>query len=426
MSARRLIALLAVAWPLAFAASAHAYVYWTDPQAGTIGRANLDGTDATDSFIHVAGKPLAVAVDAGHIYWANQSEGTIGRANLDGTGIEPAFIGGLHEPSGVVVTSAYIFWTSTKDGAIGRAKLDGSEARPALVAAGVAPCGIAADSGSIYWSNVTGLEAYVGRASFTGASANIKFARAEGAATICGLAVNSASIFWTDTGFLGSNGTTIGSASVVNGGSPRPSLIGEASGPCGIAILGTQLYWANAGNSTIGRANTDGTAVNEDLIDVGAGEICGVALDSLSSPIVSPPSTEPTAGPGGSPAPGSSASPPSGAKPLVPPGSVEVTRVKKDRSHGTARLSIAVNAAGAITVSGKGVATAQARTAGPGTVTVTVRPAKAEMSALRKTGKLTTKVSVSFAPANGGAAAKTSRSLTLRLAAKPTSSPGSR
>lgn len=428
MSARRLVVLLTVALPLLFASPADAYVYWGDFAAGTIGRANLDGSDATDSFIHIGGKPVAVAVNASHVYWANQSEGTIGRANLDGTGVEPAFISGLHEPSGVALTSAYIFWTSTKDGAIGRANLDGKEVKPELVAAGVAPCGIAADSGSIYWSNLSGLEAYVGRASFTGGSANTKFARAEGAAAMCGLAVNSASIFWTDTGFLGANGTAIGSASVINGGSPRPSLIGDADGPCGIAILGTQLYWANSGNSTIARANTDGTAVDEDLISVGGGEICGVAVDSLSSP----PSTTPSTGPGGGSGGGGGGSPqpppvdvPRGSGPMTP-GSVAVTKVEADSRRGTARVSIMVNEAGTITVSGKGLATTKAQAAGVGTVKVTVHPAKTTRSALRKTGKLATKVSVSLAPADGGAVAKTSRSLTLRLAAKAASGPASR
>jgi hypothetical protein len=83
MPIRTTIVLLAVALSLVFAASAQAYVYWGDPNAGTIGRANLDGSDATDAFIHTGGTPVAVAVDSSHIYWADESDGrSAGRTSM--------------------------------------------------------------------------------------------------------------------------------------------------------------------------------------------------------------------------------------------------------------------------------------------------------------------------------------------------------
>jgi sugar lactone lactonase YvrE len=39
------------------------------------------------------------------------------------------------------------------------------------------------------------------------------------------------------------------------------------------------VYWANAGNGTIGRANLDGTGANQSLIG-GVGTPCGVAVDA--------------------------------------------------------------------------------------------------------------------------------------------------
>ena len=68
------------------------HLYWADLGFGTIGRANLDGTGANQSFITGASAPEGVAVDAGHLYWANFSMGTIGRANL-----------GASQPFGVAV-----------------------------------------------------------------------------------------------------------------------------------------------------------------------------------------------------------------------------------------------------------------------------------------------------------------------------------
>jgi virginiamycin B lyase len=62
-----------------------AYVYWTNYNGDSSGRANLDGSDVNQSFITGATTPTAVAVHGKHIYWANLT--TIGRANLDGSDV---------------------------------------------------------------------------------------------------------------------------------------------------------------------------------------------------------------------------------------------------------------------------------------------------------------------------------------------------
>jgi len=85
-----------------------AQVYWTNGVPGTIGRANIDGTAATQNLISGGAQPKGVAVDAAHIYWTNvlntnTSAGTIGRANLDGTGADQSFIFGALSPEGVAV-----------------------------------------------------------------------------------------------------------------------------------------------------------------------------------------------------------------------------------------------------------------------------------------------------------------------------------
>jgi hypothetical protein len=84
---------LAAGDPTAAAAANTGHVYWGTVDfsglAGTIGRANLAGAMANQSFIPGATQPFAspsVAVDAAHVYWTNNFTGTIGRANLDGTG----------------------------------------------------------------------------------------------------------------------------------------------------------------------------------------------------------------------------------------------------------------------------------------------------------------------------------------------------
>ena len=44
------------------------HIYWTSLIAGTVGRANLDGT-AADRFFITGSAPWGVAVDAQHVYW---------------------------------------------------------------------------------------------------------------------------------------------------------------------------------------------------------------------------------------------------------------------------------------------------------------------------------------------------------------------
>ena len=73
-------------------------------ELGTIGRANLDGSNPNEDFITGANLPTQVAVDGADIYWTSSSgPGSIGRANLGGTGVNQSFIGGQSHPSGIVL-----------------------------------------------------------------------------------------------------------------------------------------------------------------------------------------------------------------------------------------------------------------------------------------------------------------------------------
>jgi hypothetical protein len=285
------VAAVVAAVSLFVAASASAFVYWADSQNNRIGRANNDGTGVNPNFIGGTG-PLsfAVAVDASHVYWANQNGNSIGRANIDGSGVNNSFITGIVNPSGLAVNATSIFW-STLEGKIGKAKIDGTGVNKNLVSGLVEPCGVALDSGHVYWAEIaSGTPAFIDRAGLDGTSQQLPYVTIPGTSFPCGVTVNSANIFWSEFGIFG-GGTRIGRANTNTGTGADASFIGDASGPCGIAVHGPQLYWANAETNTIARANTDGTAVDQSLIATGGNQICGVAVDDLSSP------TEPPAPP---------------------------------------------------------------------------------------------------------------------------------
>ncbi len=403
MPLRRLVIALVLAFSLLFAASAHAYVYWADFQGGTIGRANLDGTNVEDGFIQAGGHPVAVAVNSSQIYWANQASGSIGRANINGTAVEPGFITGINKPWGLAVSPSAIFWTSLGGNEIGRANLDGTGKNLGLVTGVSGPCSIAIDSGHVYWGS-TGLTAFIGRASLTGNSPEREWINLE-TYVPCGLATNSANLFFADTGSFGP-AHEIGRANIKDGSGLDKSIIGEAEGPCGLAVFGSKLYWANNATDTIGVANTDATGVDESLVETGGQEICGVAVDSLSSPLTPP------VGGSSSPPPSPPASPPT-------PGTIGLVKLKPDLRHGTAQLKVKVDEAGLVTLAGKGIAPAKATARDAGPVTLKVRAAKAKLKTLERTGRLATKLEVTFKPSNGGASAKLGKAFTLRMNIRP-------
>ena len=134
------------------AASANAYVYWSNFAGSTVGRAGLDGAAANEGFV-AAPQAAGVAVDGQFVYWANDATNTIGRANLDGSSPNQNFITGLSEPSGVAVDADHVYWTNEGTNSIGRANLDGSVPNPNFIPGANEPEGVAVNSTNIYWVN---------------------------------------------------------------------------------------------------------------------------------------------------------------------------------------------------------------------------------------------------------------------------------
>jgi virginiamycin B lyase len=256
-------------------ASAGAYVYWSDyysTNGTTIGRANLDGTGANQSFIPAALDSIGIAVDRQHIYWVNTQAGTIGRANLDGTGVDPFFVTGAIDPLGVAVDGQHVYWTN-QDGSnsgIGRANLDGSGVDNNFIKGGSNPESVAVDGQHVYWTN----PAAIGRANLDGTSPDQSFISLTGVIGPNELAVDGRHIYWTssDPGLIG-RANLDGSA--VDGSFIRTG----DNGPLGVALDRQHIYWANPLAGTIGRANLDGSSPNPSFI-VGPRPL-GLAVDSL-------------------------------------------------------------------------------------------------------------------------------------------------
>jgi virginiamycin B lyase len=257
------------------------YIYWTNFNTNTIGRANLDGTGANQSFITGASYPEGVAADRSHVCWANFT-GTIGRANLDGTGVNQSFITSGSNTTAVAVDSTYIYWANFESlsGAttIGRANLAGTSVNQSFA---TIPCpefatscriyGLAVDSNYIYWADSDNYT--IGRANLNGTTPNDAFITNNFSYVPYGVAVDSNYIYWTnETDFK------IGRADLA-GTSANWSFISTGYYPYGVAVDAGHIYWTNGTAGTIGRSSLDGTGANQDFITGGSAPM-GVAVST--------------------------------------------------------------------------------------------------------------------------------------------------
>ena len=209
---------------------------------------------------------------------------------------EHDFIATDDDPCGVAVDSAHVYWTNwTLPGRIGRADIDGSDPDQDFIDnAGVNTQHVSVDDEHIFWSNkgfgdcdsdpANGCT--IGRADLDGAlTATRTFSSAAPTR-------NNQALRQTAPTSTGATGTTRSGARKTDGSeAAEPNFIPNVDA-CAVAVYGSHIYWADYGGSSgghIGRANLDGTGVDEEYIDT-AGGTCGVAVDGLT---IAPPPPPP-------------------------------------------------------------------------------------------------------------------------------------
>lgn len=252
-----LCSILTIAALGAIAPMAHSkpYIYWSSGNA--IGRADLNGANADQTFISGASGPDDVALSASDVYWANFSNGTIGRSSREGTGTNQSLITGAASPYGVATDSNYVYWTDWANGTINRRNLDGSGVTEPLITGLTYPSGIAVDSNYIYWSEE--LSNRISRANLDGSSPSNTFIT--GLSRPTGIAVDSEYIYWAGSTFSGA----IGRAKL-NGTEPDSGFITGLLQPMGVDVNPPYIYWAEYYTSSIGRAGIDGTNPDSSFI----------------------------------------------------------------------------------------------------------------------------------------------------------------
>jgi virginiamycin B lyase len=123
---------------------------------------------------------------------------------------------------------------------------------------------------AVYWGD----NGTIGAANLDGSGANPKYFKppfpADSSAPICGVAVRPDYLYWA--GAFG-----LGRVNLEGPATPQ-TIVPHLQGPCGIAVEGSHVYWAEPKIDSIGRANLDGSEAGTSFL-AGLDHPCGIAVD---------------------------------------------------------------------------------------------------------------------------------------------------
>jgi virginiamycin B lyase len=261
---------------VALAGDPEEFLYWAN-ENGTIGRVRSDGSDFDPEFITGLGSEWGiwdVTVDDTYIYWSDWNLDSIGRAKLDGSEVETEWIKSGSAPRGLAVNDTHIYWTVTGE-KLGRANLDGSEPDlEFIVLVGSNVDGVDVDENWLYWADKG--KNNIGRAKLDGSEVNTSFITAPN--DCADLRVNSTHIYWVND-----SGNTIGRANL-DGSEPNNSLISGSSTGTGLALGPEHVYWIERGFKSVGRAELDGANPEPEFI---TGLNSPLGMEASSTPNIS-------------------------------------------------------------------------------------------------------------------------------------------
>jgi hypothetical protein len=167
---------------------------------------------------------------------------------------------------GIALGGPYIYWSTEHGprdrGAIMRASLTGGQVRRVVGGLTSADSVIAVD-GYVYWA---GQDA-IGRVALDGSQLQrhlIDLPPEQGVAVADGLASDGTYLY-----FSSCDGNTIGRADL-DGSDVEDALIslGARSCPQGLAVAGSHIYWTQLGSGTIGRASLDASDIDRRWLNI--------------------------------------------------------------------------------------------------------------------------------------------------------------
>ena len=270
-------------------------LYWTNPDAQTIQRADLNGQNIEETLTVSDGYPQEIILldaDGGKLYWTNPGTQTIQRADLNGQNAEHFFdLGQLHFTGSLAdialdLDGGKVYWTDSEikgrgwsawgTGTMQRADLDGQNREVLFDPIVRGPHGIALDIDKMYWSD--SIAGSILRANLDGSGMEVLVA---GLDEPKGIALTAGrKIYWADSG------TGKIQAADLDGSQVEDIVTGLAR-PYAIALDRgrSKIYWSEW--ETIQRANLNGSQI-EEIASVDNWSPAAIALDEDSSRIYWP------------------------------------------------------------------------------------------------------------------------------------------
>jgi hypothetical protein len=320
---------------------ARAIVYWGNSANGQynfganefgvwVGRAGMDGGNVDPYFVRTGLRTRFLDAQGGHLFWAFgcrppargdvendcRPPGVVGRVGVDGSGLNEALVDQVRDDGVIGTDSTHVYWI--EDPFIARARLDGTEvdhawydAEDALDPSFVGvPNDLEVDGSYIYV-----LSQYaITRIALDRSSYLTHFVPLGDICCASGMAIDDTYIYfgWSVSG----QPATIGRVLKDGTGLDKTWLAGPYTRAHDVEVNSTHIYWSDEGRAegpggAIGRARTDGSAVEREFITTPPGVTsffpAGLALDDTPTAPVPPERPDPTAtGVGsGAPPPGS-------------------------------------------------------------------------------------------------------------------------
>jgi sugar lactone lactonase YvrE len=244
-------------------------VYWTNSKTGEVMQAKADGS-AQVTLATGEDTPIAVQVRDGYVYWLSYSVASVMRKTPIGGGavtdLTPA-------PAAreLWIGKDFLFWTREPDDiqripATGLA--DGGTAD--LLTNNLLSNGLTSDDVNLFWvnrqdGNVKKSDLALGNETML-AVGDVPW----------DIAVDADNVYWTEQGSAPNSGKVMKASKV--DGSGATVLASGQSGPAGIAIDGSKVYWANQTGGTINAVPIAGGAVQ--VLATGQKKPINVAVDA--------------------------------------------------------------------------------------------------------------------------------------------------
>lgn len=180
-------------------------VYWANTLEGagattgkSIGRATIAGATVTNTFITGLGMPDGLSTNGTYLFWTNRNTNSIGRALIGGTEVKPEFIKVTVKEQfvGTACNATFVYWANSEGHCMGRAEVGGTKVEQEWLK-NINACYLpAVDATYIYWSEY--FNDTIGRALLTGASVETEYMKGSAGGRPYGTAVDGTYLYFVE------------------------------------------------------------------------------------------------------------------------------------------------------------------------------------------------------------------------------------